>query len=53
LVDASSGAAMLVVDHTRHQTDGVAVLGSIAHDVLLNITSPTVIVVGDPPLKAA
>jgi nucleotide-binding universal stress UspA family protein len=53
LVDASSGAAMLVVDHTRHQTDGVAMLGSIAHDVLLNITSPTVIVVGDPPLKAA
>ncbi len=53
LVDASSGAAMLVVDHTRHATEGVAVLGSVAHDVLLNIKSPTIIVGGDPALQTA
>jgi nucleotide-binding universal stress UspA family protein len=53
LVDASSSAAMLVVDHTRQATDGVSVLGSIAHDVLLNITSPTVIVGVDQALQPA
>jgi nucleotide-binding universal stress UspA family protein len=51
LVDASSSASMLVVDHTRHATEGVAVLGSVAHDVLLNIKSPTLIVVGDNALQ--
>jgi nucleotide-binding universal stress UspA family protein len=53
LVDASSSASLLVVDHTRHATEGVAVLGSIAHDVLLNIKSPTVIVVGEPAPQVA
>jgi len=53
LVEASSSASMLVVDHTRHATEGVAVLGSVAHDVLMNIKSPTVIVVGDTALQVA
>jgi hypothetical protein len=53
LIDASTTAALLVVGQPRARERGVAPLSRIAHDVLLNIASPTIVVFDDPPPLAA
>jgi len=46
LVEASAAATMLVVGSSR-RVDAPTTLGSVAHDVLLNIVTPTVVVHGE------
>lgn len=43
LVEASGTAVMLVVGRSRHPGEPTA-LGTVAHDVLLNLSAPTVVV---------
>lgn len=43
LIDASVAASMLVIGSSR-RTGALTTLGSVAHDVLLNIRTPTVVV---------
>jgi nucleotide-binding universal stress UspA family protein len=44
LVDAASTSRLLVVGSSRRHGSQLAALGPVCHDVLLNITGPTVIV---------
>ncbi|GAB3120788.1 universal stress protein [Glaciibacter psychrotolerans] len=44
LVDASSAAALLVVGRSRRPGTQQFILGSVAHDVLLNLAVPTIVV---------
>jgi len=44
LIDTAGKARLIVVGSSRRHLDGVAALGPVAHDVLVNITSPTVVV---------
>lgn len=53
LIDASAAAALLVVGQPRTRPPGVTSLSRVAHDVLLNIASPTIVVFEDPPPLAA
>ncbi|MGO4298815.1 universal stress protein [Leifsonia sp. RAF41] len=52
LNDIARGAEVLVVGDSRREQAQPGVLGSVAYDVLLNLTSPT-IVVHAPPMAAA
>ena len=53
LIDASTTASLLVVGQPRTRERGVAPLSRVAHDVLLNIASPTIVVFEDAPQLAA
>jgi nucleotide-binding universal stress UspA family protein len=44
LVDIAGNVRLLVVGSSRRHQDGVAALGPVSHDVLVNIASPTVVV---------
>jgi len=44
LIDVGGRARLVVVGSSRRHLDGAAALGPVAHDVLVNITSPTVVV---------
>ncbi|PRY70161.1 nucleotide-binding universal stress UspA family protein [Glaciihabitans tibetensis] len=47
LVDASASAALVVLGNSGPVSDGQGLLGSVAHDVLLNLAGPTVVVHAD------
>lgn len=47
LLDASSQASLLVIGSSRRTGAERMVLGSVSHDVLLNLTGPTVVVHGE------
>ena len=47
LLDAAASATLLVVGSSRRGDRGQAVLGSVSHDVLLNLVGPTIVVHGD------
>jgi nucleotide-binding universal stress UspA family protein len=47
LVDASTSAALVVLGNSGPVSDGQGLLGSVAHDVLVNLAGPTVIVHAD------
>jgi nucleotide-binding universal stress UspA family protein len=47
LVDASASAALVVLGNSGPISDGQGLLGSVAHDVLVNLAGPTVIVHAD------
>ena len=47
LVDASASAAVVVLGNSGPISDGQGLLGSVAHDVLVNLAGPTVIVHAD------
>jgi nucleotide-binding universal stress UspA family protein len=49
LVDRSLGAELLVVGCRGRGRVASYVLGSVSHDVLLNITSPVIVVPGEHP----
>lgn len=54
LVAAATSASMLVIGNSRREGEERLVLGSVAHDVLVNITGPTIIVhAGDPRPSAS
>ncbi|HEY5222425.1 MAG TPA: universal stress protein [Microbacteriaceae bacterium] len=44
LVDASAAAALLVIGSSRREDPEQMMVGSVSHDVLINITGPTIIV---------
>jgi nucleotide-binding universal stress UspA family protein len=44
LVDASASASLLVVGSSRRHTAHTVALGPVTHDVLFNITTPTIVV---------
>ena len=44
LVDASASATLVVLGNSGPISDGQGLLGSVAHDVLVNLAGPTVIV---------
>jgi nucleotide-binding universal stress UspA family protein len=46
LIDASLQAQLLVIGTSRRRGVNLAALGPIAHDVLMNITGPTIVVHG-------
>jgi nucleotide-binding universal stress UspA family protein len=48
LVDSSSSAALVVMGNSGPVGDGQGLLGSVAHDVLVNLAGPTVVVHADP-----
>jgi len=49
LVATAASAALLVIGSSRRDGEERLVLGSVAHDVLVNITGPTIVVhAGDP-----
>lgn len=47
LVDASASAALVVLGNSGPVSDNQGLLGSVAHDVLVNLAGPTVIVHAD------
>lgn len=47
LIDASLQAELLVIGSSRRRGAELSALGATAHDVLMNITGPTVVVHGD------
>ncbi|MEO6942319.1 MAG: universal stress protein [Terrimesophilobacter sp.] len=47
LLDASSAAALLVVGSSRREGAQQTILGSVTHDVLLNLAAPTIVVHSD------
>ncbi|MEO8906995.1 MAG: universal stress protein, partial [Microbacteriaceae bacterium] len=47
LLDASSAAALLVVGSSRRDGVQQTILGSVTHDVLLNLAAPTIVVHSD------
>lgn len=47
LLDASSQASVLVIGSSRRIGSESVVLGSVSHDVLLNMATPTIVVHGD------
>jgi nucleotide-binding universal stress UspA family protein len=44
LVDASASASLVVLGNSGPVSDGQGLLGSVAHDVLVNLAGPTVVV---------
>ena len=49
LVDAAATAALVVVGNSRREDVHNAMVGSVSHDVLINLTGPAIIVhAGDP-----
>lgn len=49
LVDAAGAAALLVIGSSRGESPDKTMVGSVSHDVLINLTGPTIIVhAGDP-----
>ncbi|WP_308468549.1 universal stress protein [Rathayibacter soli] len=44
LADAAAGAALLVIGSSRRDESGQSMVGSVSHDVLINLTGPTVVV---------
>lgn len=44
LIDGADRAVLLVIGSSRRHVDNAVALGPVAHDVLLNITAPTVVV---------
>jgi nucleotide-binding universal stress UspA family protein len=44
LVDASASAALVVLGNSGPVSDGQGLLGSVTHDVLVNLAGPTVVV---------
>jgi nucleotide-binding universal stress UspA family protein len=49
LVDAAATAALLVIGNSRREEADNAMVGSVSHDVLINLTGPAIIVhAGDP-----
>ncbi|HEV7949962.1 MAG TPA: universal stress protein [Glaciihabitans sp.] len=44
LVDASASSALVVLGNSGPLSEGQGLLGSVAHDVLLNLAGPTVVV---------
>jgi nucleotide-binding universal stress UspA family protein len=44
LVDASASASVVVMGNSGPVSDGQGLLGSVAHDVLVNLAGPTVVV---------
>lgn len=46
LVDAAASAALFVVGSSRRDGEGRMMLGSVSHDVLINVTVPTIVVHG-------
>jgi nucleotide-binding universal stress UspA family protein len=44
LVDASASASLVVLGNSGPVSDGQGLLGSVTHDVLLNLAGPTVVV---------
>ncbi|MEO7007186.1 MAG: universal stress protein [Terrimesophilobacter sp.] len=46
LLDASATAALLVVGSSRREGANRMMLGSVSHDVLINLTGPTIVVHG-------
>jgi nucleotide-binding universal stress UspA family protein len=44
LVDSSSSASLVVMGNSGPVSDGQGLLGSVAHDVLVNLAGPTVVV---------
>jgi nucleotide-binding universal stress UspA family protein len=47
LVDASASAALVVLGNSGPVSDSQGLLGSVAHDVLVNLAGPTVVVHAD------
>ncbi|WP_235492353.1 universal stress protein [Leifsonia sp. Root112D2] len=47
LLDASSQASALIIGSSRRTGPESMVLGSVSHDVLLNLATPTIVVHGD------
>ncbi|GAB3043487.1 universal stress protein [Parafrigoribacterium mesophilum] len=46
LLDAAASAALLVVGSSRREPEADSALGSVSHDVLINLTVPTIVVHG-------
>lgn len=46
LLEASASGVLLVVGSSHHEGEGEVALGSVTHDVLINLTTPTVVVHG-------
>lgn len=44
LVDAATSAALLIIGNSRQEDSGNVMVGSVTHDVLINLTGPTIIV---------
>lgn len=44
LVDASAGASLLIIGGSRSSGGEPVVVGSVGHDVLINLTGPTIVV---------
>lgn len=53
LNDIARGAEVLVVGDSRREQAQPGVLGSVAYDVLLNVTSPTIVVHAPPVVSSA
>ncbi len=51
LIDASLQARLLVIGTSRRRGSELSALGPVGHDVLMNITGPTVVVHGDMTQK--
>lgn len=44
LVDAAAAATLLVIGDSRRENVDAAMVGSVSHDVLINLTGPTIVV---------
>lgn len=44
LVEAAATAALLVIGNSRREDDDKTMVGSVSHDVLINLTGPTIVV---------
>jgi nucleotide-binding universal stress UspA family protein len=44
LVDAATSAALLIIGNSRQEDSGKVMVGSVTHDVLINLTGPTIVV---------
>jgi nucleotide-binding universal stress UspA family protein len=47
LLDSSAGADLLVIGSSRRDGSARRTLGSVSHDVLINLVGPTIVVQGD------
>jgi nucleotide-binding universal stress UspA family protein len=47
LLDSSAGADLLVIGSSRREGSARRMLGSVSHDVLINLVGPTIVVQGD------
>ncbi len=53
LVDAAATATLLIIGSSRREGTGNAMVGSVSHDVLINLTGPAVVVhAGDPAKRS-